>query len=182
MYALTHRVTTSALGLAGPAGSVGPGPIQQGIAVCTAPLKGGLASWQQKLTCAYIEEHLAANITLADLAGLARLSPFHFCRVFKESVGISPHRYHMQQRVERAKALLAERVLSVGGVALATGFGGPSQFTTAFRKLTGQTPTSYRASFRPVARLSEAGAANAAKHDVDVGASGCRPLDTASRC
>ena len=117
----------------------------QGAVLCTAPRKGGLASWQQKRACAYIEEHLATNITLAELAGLARLSPFHFCREFKESVGTSPHRYHVQQRIERAKVLLMERTLPIASVASATGFGGPSQFATAFRRLTGNTPTSYRA-------------------------------------
>ena len=127
------------------AGTLDAKPEPQGAVLCRARRKGGLASWQQKLVCAYIEEHLATNITLAELADLARLSPFHFCREFKGSVGTSPHRYHVQRRIERAKALLMERTSSIAGVAFATGFGGASQFATAFRRLTGDTPTNYRA-------------------------------------
>src|SRR5580765_3998727 len=56
--------------------------------------RGGLAQWQQKRVAAYIEEHIADNIPLATMAELVRLSPYHFCRSFKGSFGIPPHRYH----------------------------------------------------------------------------------------
>jgi len=106
--------------------------------------RGGLACWQQKRVAAYIEEHVADNIPLATLAELARLSPYHFCRSFKHSSGMPPHRYHASRRIERAKQLLANRELSVTTIALDIGFSDTSTFTAAFHRLTGQTPSRYR--------------------------------------
>jgi AraC family transcriptional regulator len=106
--------------------------------------RGGLASWQQKRVAAHIEEHVADDIPLATLAELARLSPYHFCRSFKRTFGMPPHRYHASRRIERAKQLLADRGLSVTTIALAVGFSDTSTFTAAFRRLTGQTPSRYR--------------------------------------
>jgi AraC family transcriptional regulator len=116
----------------------GPSPV--------AEVRGGLPGWQQKKLTQYIAEHLADEVSLAALAELVQLSPFHFSRAFKQSFGMPPHRYLTGQRIERAKALLAERKLSVTEIALDVGFSETSSFTTAFRKLTGETPTDYRRS------------------------------------
>ena len=110
------------------------------------PIRGGLASWQQRTVVEYIEEHLSDQVSLAQLAQLVRLSPYHFCRAFKQSFDVPPHRYHKGRRIERAKALLAKPELSVTDVALEVGFSETSSFTTAFRRLTGHTPTNYRRS------------------------------------
>jgi AraC family transcriptional regulator len=106
--------------------------------------RGGLAAWQQRATCDYIEAHLAEDVALADVAAVAKLSPAHFCRAFKRSVGMPPHRFQLQRRIELAKTLLAERERPVLEVALACGFGFASNFTQAFRKLTGTTPSQFR--------------------------------------
>src|SRR6267378_1988291 len=106
--------------------------------------RGGLAPWQQKRVAAYIEERVADDIPLATLAELARLSPYHFCRSFKRSFGMPPHRYHANRRIERAKHLLANRELSITTIALDVGFSDTSTFTAAFHRLTGQTPSCYR--------------------------------------
>ena len=114
----------------------------------TSVSRGGLASWQKRAVLGYIEEHLDEQICLLTLAGLARLSEHHFCRTFKQSFGVPPHQYHVQQRMERAKVLLADRTASVTDIALTLGYSQPSSFSNAFRKMTGWTPTEYRREFR----------------------------------
>jgi AraC-like DNA-binding protein len=110
------------------------------------PVRGGLAAWQQRIAVAYIEEHLDEQIPLATLAQLVRLSPYYFCRAFKQSLGVPPHRYHANRRIERAKALLAQGATSVTDIGFTLGFSQTSSFTAAFRKVTGQTPTGYQRS------------------------------------
>jgi len=108
------------------------------------PARGGLAGWQQRIASAYIEEHIAAQIPLATLARSVRLSSYHFCRAFKRSFGVPPHRYHNARRIEHAKTLLAQPARSVTEIALTVGFSETSSFTAAFRRATGMTPTAYR--------------------------------------
>ena len=108
--------------------------------------RGGLAAWQQRIVAAYIDEHLADQISLATMARLARLSQYHFCRTFKQSFGVPPHRYHTIRRIERAKVLLERRPLSVTDIGLALGFSDTSSFTAAFRRATGLTPSGYHRS------------------------------------
>jgi AraC family transcriptional regulator len=112
-------------------------------------LRGGLAPWQQRLVTAYIEEHLNERIPIGTLAQLVRLSPYHFCRVFKQSLGMPPHRYQTKRRVEHAKVLLAKRAGSMTEIGLAVGFSSSNAFATAFRKATGIAPTDYRRSVAP---------------------------------
>jgi AraC family transcriptional regulator len=108
------------------------------------PMRGGLAAWQQRRIVEFIEEHLADDFPLTILASLAQLSTYHFARAFKRSFGIPPHRYHTNRRIERARALLADRKTSVADVALEVGFSGASAFAATFRRATGQTPSDYR--------------------------------------
>ena len=120
--------------------------LNNGITPTTTPVRGGLASRQQRLVAEYIQAHLAEQISLAALAEIAQLSPFHFSRAFKQSFGLPPHRYLKNRRIEHAKMLLAKPTLSVTDIALDVGFSETSSFTAAFRKLTGRTPSDYRRS------------------------------------
>jgi AraC family transcriptional regulator len=118
--------------------------LNNGAAPARQNIRGGLAGWQEKKVAQYIDEHLPEDISLATLAELARLSPFHFVRAFKQSFGLPPHRYLSSLRMERAKSLLADPDVSVTQVAFNLGFSETSSFTTTFRKHTGLTPTAYR--------------------------------------
>jgi AraC family transcriptional regulator len=112
----------------------------------TPPVRGGLAAWQQRIVTDYIEEHLAETIPLATLAGLVRLSTHYFCRAFKQSFRMPPIHYHSRRRIEHARMLLAKPTCSVTEIGMTLGFSTTSSFTAAFRKATGQTPTTYRRS------------------------------------
>jgi AraC family transcriptional regulator len=109
-------------------------------------VRGGLATWQQRMVAAYIEEHLAEPISLTALARLIGQSRYHFCRAFRQSFGTPPHRYHGLRRMDRAKTLLTQSALSVTEIGSAVGFCETSSFTAAFRRATDQTPTAYRRS------------------------------------
>jgi AraC family transcriptional regulator len=117
-----------------------------GVGMAPTADRGGLAAWQQRIACDYIEANLDRDIGLESLAALVRLSPTHFCRAFRRSLGMPPHRYHIHRRLEHAKTLLADRERSITAVAMASGFGASSSFATAFRKATGLTPQQYRRS------------------------------------
>jgi AraC family transcriptional regulator len=106
--------------------------------------QGGLAAWQRRTVATYIEENLAEQISLATLAQLVGLSPYYFCRAFKQSFGLPPHRYHNSRRIEHAKTFLAKPASTVTDIGLTVGFSDTSAFTAAFHKATGLTPTAFR--------------------------------------
>jgi AraC family transcriptional regulator len=118
--------------------------LNNGAIPARVQIRGGLAGWQEKKIAQYIEEHLLEDTSLATLADLAQLSPFHFLRAFKQSFGLPPHRYLSRLRIERAKSLLADPAMSVTQIGSHLGFSETSSFTTNFRKHTGMTPTAYR--------------------------------------
>jgi AraC family transcriptional regulator len=97
----------------------------------------------------YIEAHLDAGPTLAQLAAVARLSVYHFAWQFKAATGLPPHQFVIARRVERARQLLqAETDLSLVEVALRAGFSDQSQFSRHFKRLVGVTPGQFRMSAR----------------------------------
>lgn len=106
---------------------------------------GGLPQHQLLQILDYIDAYLSSEMTLADLAALVGMSQFHFGRLFKQSLGLSPYQYLLQQRVERAKQLLKQTDKSIVEIALECGFNSHSHFGRKFRQLTGSTPRAYRA-------------------------------------
>ncbi len=92
----------------------------------------------------YINAHLDQDIRLADLAQVVGMSQYYFCRRFRQSVGISPYQYVIQQRIERAKWLLKQRDLAISEIALECGFANQDHLTKTFRQLVGMTPKAYR--------------------------------------
>ncbi len=81
---------------------------------------------------------------LNDWAQAVGVSSFHLARTFREATGRSPHQYLLAQRIALAGYYLWTSELSITEIALASGFGGSAYFSTAFRRLTGQTPSEYR--------------------------------------
>ena len=93
----------------------------------------------------YITGNLQRNLTLEELATEACLSRYHFARAFKAAVGVTPHRFVVEQRVARARDLLGDGDLSLAEIAARCGFSSQAHFTRAFRDATGVTPGAYRA-------------------------------------
>jgi AraC-like DNA-binding protein len=108
------------------------------------PVRSGLAAWQQVVLVAYIEKHIGESLTIRALARFVYLSSDCFCRGFKKSFGMTPHRYLVQRRIERAKALLARSAWSITSIGLALGFSQTTSFSAAFQRATGMTPTEFR--------------------------------------
>jgi AraC-like DNA-binding protein len=92
-----------------------------------------------------VDRAYAQPLDVAALARHAHVSPGHFIRRFREAFGETPHQYVLSRRVERAQELLRNTDLSVTEVCLEVGFQSLGSFSSAFRRVTGVTPTAYRA-------------------------------------
>ena len=91
----------------------------------------------------YLRQTLSANVSLEEVAAVAGYSPFHFLRIFRREVGLTPHGYQLKVRIDRALELL-----EAGGplvdVALDCGFADQSHLTRRFKQVVGVTPGEYR--------------------------------------
>lgn len=105
---------------------------------------GGLSGHKLRRVKEFIRDHLDADLGLAEIATVAGLSQFHFARAFRRSTGLTPQQFVMQERIERAKELLAKKDLPIVEVSLLTGFKNQSHFTSLFRKFTSLTPKVWR--------------------------------------
>lgn len=104
----------------------------------------GLSAVRRRRTVDFVEANIGTRFELATMASAASLSPFHFCRMFKKTMGVSPVRYVLQRRVREAQALLRGSTKTLAEIALECGFASQSHFTTAFKKAVGVTPGRYR--------------------------------------
>lgn len=109
---------------------------------------GRLSDRQVALVREYVEAHLHASISLAEMATVANLSRFHFSRAFKLATGQSPTAYVRARRIERSKLLLADGKLPMDAVAAAVGFNGAAQFRRVFRDVVGMPPQKFRTTSR----------------------------------
>jgi AraC family transcriptional regulator len=92
----------------------------------------------------YIHTHLDRDLSLVEIAGIINISPTYFASLFKRAMGISPHQYVIQQRVERAKLMLSKTDLAISDIALQVGFSNQSHLTRHFKNLFGVTPNQAR--------------------------------------
>lgn len=101
---------------------------------------GGLSQSTLQQVMGYIHEHLHQDLKLNELSAIAQLSPYHFLRLFKQQMGITPHQYILHRRIEKAKHLLKHSKLSIADIAMQTGFADQSHLTRCFKRIVGVTP------------------------------------------
>jgi AraC family transcriptional regulator len=118
------------------------------------PVKGGLAPWAKRRCLDLVQARLSEDISLDELAAEARLSTFHFARMFKESLGVPPRVYLTQLRVEKACELLKGTDLPVTEIAFEVGYSTNQVLARVFLKHMRMSPTNYRRAVRdPVLSL-----------------------------
>ncbi len=96
----------------------------------------------------FMHDNYSRGLSLEEVASAAYLSEYHFARLFKEIIGVTPHVYLANFRLERARKLLAETELPISEVASMVGYHSQSHFTKVFKSITGVTPRGYRESSR----------------------------------
>lgn len=92
----------------------------------------------------WVQQHLAQPLTLADLAGVASVSPEHLCRLFRAECGLPPMAYVWRARVQRGLTMLAATGLSIGEIAERCGFKSAFHFSRRIKAVTGLSPSRYR--------------------------------------
>ncbi|MEO1315779.1 MAG: AraC family transcriptional regulator [Pseudomonadota bacterium] len=96
----------------------------------------------------FIDAHLGDSLLIEDLARVACLSQYHFCRRFRASMNTSPHAFVTARRVVVSRQMLSDSDRTLTEIALACGFSNQAHFTTQFKAHIGQPPGAYRASIR----------------------------------
>jgi AraC family transcriptional regulator len=104
------------------------------------PITSGFTQQQWRLIANFIDANLDKNISLAELAAIVQLSPYHFAHLFKKSTNTSPHQYLICCRIERAKQLIVMGHLSLATIAQTVGFASQGHFTYHFKRFVGVTP------------------------------------------
>jgi AraC family transcriptional regulator len=116
---------------------------------CTQPIalqthRDRLSQHRLQQVLEYIHSHLDQDLSLDTLANLANMSKYHFIYLFTKLQGATPHQYVIQQRIQKAQALLSNRKLAISEISLLCGFANQSHFTRLFRKHMGVPPKAYR--------------------------------------
>ena len=107
-------------------------------------VRGGLAPCALRRVHEHIEQNLTGKLLAEKLAAIAKVSPGHFNRAFKQSTGKSPHRYITHRRVALAAELLERTSRTLAEIALDVGFADQSHFCRTFALVTGETPSARR--------------------------------------
>lgn len=93
---------------------------------------------------AFVRSQLDQSITVEELAREAGMSPSHFSRVFKETLGSTPMQYVLAYRIEQAIKMMEDADRPLGNIALDCGFADQAHFSRCSKQVTGQTPRAFR--------------------------------------
>ncbi len=114
------------------------------VKIASESISGGLPKSTLHQVVDYIQNNLEQDISLAELARVAHVSMHHFGKLFKQSMGVTPHQYVLKCRIEQARKLLANKQLSLAHISQVLGFSHQSHFINVFRRYTTLTPRQYR--------------------------------------
>jgi AraC family transcriptional regulator len=106
--------------------------------------RGGFAAWQSRRLVVSVDANLAGKIVIKDLAASLDISVGHFCRAFKHTFGMPARIWIRQRRIEFAQGLMLTTGASLSEIALSCGMSDQSHFTRSFRRIVGETPSSWR--------------------------------------
>ena len=109
---------------------------------------GSIADARLARVVEYMRENLAKQMSVTELANVAAVSPFHFCRLFSLAMGMSTHRYLVDRRMQKGEALLRTTDFSMKEIAAEIGYSCPNAFSVAFRRRYGVTPIHHRRASR----------------------------------
>jgi AraC family transcriptional regulator len=106
--------------------------------------RGGFAAWRSRRLAAHVDANLSGKIVIGDLAASLDMSVGHFCRAFKRTFGMPARIWIRQRRIELAQGLMLTTGASLSEIALSCGMSDQSHFTRSFRRIVGETPSSWR--------------------------------------
>jgi len=121
-----------------------PGPRMTGDRGPGQIPRGGFAAWQSRRLAALVDANLAGKIVIKDLAASLNISVGHFCRAFRRTFGVPARIWIRQRRIELAQGLMLTTGASLSEIALSCGMSDQSHFTRSFRRIVGETPSSWR--------------------------------------
>lgn len=109
-----------------------------------ANVKGGLSITCTRLVQQFLNDNFSRKLSIAEMAAVCRLSPYHFVRAFSKTFGVSPHQYVLNLRLDFAGKLLAQRRMSITDIADRSGFSSQSHLTSTMKKHRNATPQQVR--------------------------------------
>jgi len=118
-----------------------------GIATQASPARGTVAPRDRKRAveaALWLDERSHEELDLGEVAAAVKLSPFHFLRLFRGALGVTPHQYLVRSRLRNAARLLADEDRSISSIALDVGFADLSNFTRTFHRAATVSPRAFR--------------------------------------
>src|SRR3984885_4312580 len=106
--------------------------------------RGGFATWQSRRLPGHVDANPARKIVTKDLAAYLGLSVGHFCRAFKRTFGMPARIWIRHRRIEFAQGLMLTTEASLSEIALSCGMSDQSHFARSFRRIVGESPSSWR--------------------------------------
>jgi AraC family transcriptional regulator len=108
------------------------------------PRSKRLLNWQVRRIYEYVDAHITSRLSVLELGGVVQLSEGHFSRSFKRTVGLAPHAFVLQRRVQWAARMMLESSAPLADIALRSGFADQAHLCNQFKRMVGESPAEWR--------------------------------------